>query len=286
MKGIILAGGTGSRLFPLTQVFSKQLLPIYDKPMIYYPLSVLMLAGVRDILIITTESDHSLFRQLLGDGSLYGINLDYMIQPQPNGIGEAFILAENFIGQSSVSLILGDNIFFGYQFVDMLQKASKLKNGARIFTTIVNNPEDFGVAELDAEGNLISIEEKPLVPKSNLAITGLYFYDNSVIEVAKSIKPSQRGEIEITDINKFYLASNSLKVSQLGRGFSWLDTGTHDALISAGEFVRTIETRQGLKIACLEEIAYMNDWIDKATIQSQAKKYNKTEYGKYLSQII
>ena len=286
MKGIILAGGSGSRLRPLTSAFSKQLLPIYDKPMIYYPLSVLMLAGIRDILIISTDGDLDLFKNILGDGSNLGINLQYKIQHQPKGIADAFIIGRDFIGKSRVSLILGDNIFFGFQFSDILEKASRLKNGALILTTFVNNPEEYGVAELDEKGTLISIEEKPSQAKSNLAITGLYFYDNSVIDIVKKIKPSKRGELEITDLNKEYMKINSLEVMQLGRGFAWLDTGTHSSLLEAGEFVRTIEKRQGLKIACLEEIAFNSNWIDSNKVISQIDKYKNSPYGDYLKKLI
>ncbi len=286
MKGIILAGGSGSRLRPLTSAFSKQLLPIYDKPMIYYPLSVLMLAGIRDILIISTDGDLDLFKNILGDGSNLGINLQYKIQHQPKGIADAFIIGRDFIGKSRVSLILGDNIFFGFQFSDILEKASRLKNGALILTTFVNNPEEYGVAELDEKGTLISIEEKPSQAKSNLAITGLYFYDNSVIDIVKKIKPSKRGELEITDLNKEYMKINSLEVLQLGRGFAWLDTGTHSSLLEAGEFVRTIEKRQGLKIACLEEIAFNSNWIDSNKVIRQIDKYKNSPYGDYLKKLI
>jgi len=286
VKGIILAGGSGSRLRPLTSAFSKQLLPIYDKPMIYYPLSVLMLAGIRDILIISTDGDLDLFKNILGDGSNLGINLQYKIQHQPKGIADAFIIGRDFIGKSRVSLILGDNIFFGFQFSDILEKASRLKNGALILTTFVNNPEEYGVAELDEKGTLISIEEKPSQAKSNLAITGLYFYDNSVIDIVKKIKPSKRGELEITDLNKEYMKINSLEVLQLGRGFAWLDTGTHSSLLEAGEFVRTIEKRQGLKIACLEEIAFNSNWIDSNKVIRQIDKYKNSPYGDYLKKLI
>ena len=286
MKGIILAGGAGSRLMPLTLAFSKQLLPIYDKPMIYYPLSVLMLAGIREIQVITTESDQPLFHRILGDGSSFGIELSYKIQDQPNGIAEAFILAEDFIGKDSVSLILGDNIFFGHQFGDTLVEAKNLEQGAKIFTTFVDNPSEFGVAEVDDNGHVISIGEKPMVPKSNLAVTGLYFYDNSVIDVVKNLKPSLRGELEITDVNIAYLEQDSLSHIQLGRGFSWLDTGTHRALLAASEFVSTIEKRQGLKIACLEEIAFNFGWISPDQVVDSAIRYKNSPYGEYLHQII
>ena len=254
--------------------------------MIYYPLSVLMLAGIRDILIISTDGDLDLFKNILGDGSNLGINLQYKIQHQPKGIADAFIIGRDFIGKSRVSLILGDNIFFGFQFSDILEKASRLKNGALILTTFVNNPEEYGVAELDEKGTLISIEEKPSQAKSNLAITGLYFYDNSVIDIVKKIKPSKRGELEITDLNKEYMKINSLEVLQLGRGFAWLDTGTHSSLLEAGEFVRTIEKRQGLKIACLEEIAFNSNWIDSNKVISQIDKYKNSPYGDYLKKLI
>jgi len=286
MKGIILAGGSGSRLSPLTLAFSKQLLPIYDKPMIFYPLSVLMLAGIRDILIITTDSDEALFKKILGDGKSLGINLQYKIQTKPNGIAEAFLLGESFIQDSSVSLILGDNIFFGHQFGDVLTNATRLKKGAEIFTTFVNDPSQFGIAEIDDQGRVLSIEEKPKQPKSNLAITGLYFYDNSVIEIVKNLKPSARGELEITDVNIHYLNQGTLTNTQLGRGFSWLDTGTHNSLLQAGEFVRTIEKRQGLKIACLEEIALSLGWIDKEQVKSNVVKYKNSPYGDYLLKVI
>ena len=286
MKGIILAGGSGSRLAPLTQSFSKQLLPIFDKPMIYYPLSVLMLAGIQEILIITTASDQPLFIEMLGDGSDYGISLEYITQGSPNGIAEAFLLGEDFIGSDSVSLILGDNIFFGYQFGDTLKNAAQLTDGGLIFTTTVNDPSSFGVAQLDDNGIVISIEEKPKHPKSNLAVTGLYFYDNSVINITKNITPSARGELEITDVNLEYLKQGTLKASQLGRGFAWLDTGTQEALLAAGEFVHTIEKRQGLKIACLEEIAFNNDWISEGKLVSQQKKYMNSPYGEYLLKLL
>ena len=286
MKGIILAGGSGSRLAPLTQAFSKQLLPIFDKPMIYYPLSVLMLTGIREILIISTQSDQSLFKSMLGDGSNYGISIEYAIQDSPKGIAEAFLIGESFIGNDSVSLILGDNIFFGYQFGDTLKDAANLSDGALIFTTIVNDPSSFGVVELDDDGKVLSLEEKPINPKSNLAVTGLYFYDNSVIDITKSLEPSQRGELEITDLNLEYLATQKLKAFQLGRGFAWLDTGTQEALLAAGEFVHTLEKRQGLKIACLEEIAFNNQWISSDQVLQQQERYKNSPYGKYLTQLI
>jgi glucose-1-phosphate thymidylyltransferase len=286
MKGIILAGGSGSRLAPLTSGFSKQLLPIYDKPMIYYPLSVMMLAGIRDILIITTPSDLPFFKKILGDGESFGMQLDFISQDSPDGIAQAFILGENFIGNDNVSLILGDNIFFGYGFSKMLLEASNLKVGARIFTTYVQDPRAYAVAEFDETGSVLSLEEKPQLPKSNYAVTGLYFYDNSVIEISKNLKPSARGELEITDVNIEYLKMGTLKSSQLGRGFAWLDTGTHESLLDAGEFVSTIEKRQGLKIACLEEIAFNNGWIDHSALLKQAQKFHNSPYGQYLKALI
>ena len=286
MKGIILAGGSGTRLYPITKTISKQLMPIYDKPMIYYPLSVLMLAGIQEILIITTASDQPLFIKMLGDGSDYGISLEYKIQDSPNGIAEAFLLGEDFIGKDSVSLILGDNIFFGYQFGDTLKNAAQLTEGGLIFTTTVNDPSSFGVAQLDDNGVILSIEEKPKNPKSNLAVTGLYFYDNSVVNITKNITPSARGELEITDVNLEYLKQGTLKASQLGRGFAWLDTGTQEALLAAGEFVHTLEKRQGLKIACLEEIAFNYKWISEEKLVSQQKKYMNSPYGEYLLKLL
>ena len=286
MKGIILAGGSGTRLAPLTLGFSKQLLPIFDKPMIFYPLSVMMLAGIREILIITTPSDKPFFKKILGDGSNYGIQIDYIDQSSPDGIAQAFIIGEKFIGQDSVSLILGDNIFFGYGFSEMLQKASGLKQGAHIFTTYVQDPRAYAVAEFSNNGKVISLEEKPETPKSNYAVTGLYFYDNSVIDISKNLKPSARGELEITDVNIEYLKRGELSSSQLGRGFAWLDTGTHDSMLSAGEFVSTIEKRQGLKIACLEVIAYSNNWIDESILSKQALKFKNSPYGLYLSSLM
>lgn len=286
MKGIILAGGSGTRLYPVTRSISKQLLPIYDKPMIYYPLSVLMLSGIKDILIITTPQDQANFKNLLGDGSDWGINLSYKIQPSPDGLAQAFILGEEFIGDDSVCLILGDNIFFGHGFSDTLREAAKLKDGALIFGYGVKDPHRFGVVEFDRDFNVLSIEEKPQKPKSNVAITGLYFFDNSVVDIAKTIKPSKRGELEITDVINNYLRFKKLKVELLGRGFAWLDTGTHDSLIEAGAFVQTIEHRQGYKIACLEEIAFNNGWIDKDKILDIAKPLAKNGYGEYLYSLI
>lgn len=261
MKGIVLAGGNGTRLYPLTKVLSKQLLPIYDKPMVYYPISVLMLSGIRDILVISTPRDINLFKELLQDGSQWGISLSYAIQEEPGGLGEAFIVAEDFIGNDSVCLILGDNIFYGQGFTPMLQKAVQLEKGAIIFGYQVKDPQHFGVVEFDQNGSVISLEEKPLKPKSKYAVTGLYFYDNNVVEIAKSLKPSERGEIEITDINKEYLQRNQVKVQLLGRGFAWLDTGTFESLLEAGQFVETIQKRQGLVIADLDEIARNNKWL-------------------------
>ena len=284
-KGIVLAGGSGSRLHPITVGVSKQLLPIYDKPMIYYPISVLMLAGIRDILIITTLEDISGYQRLFGDGSVFGCRIEYAVQPSPDGLAQAFIIGEYFIGNSNVALVLGDNVFYGQHFSDNLKAASAKTSGATVFGYHVKDPERFGVVEFDTDGRVLSIEEKPDAPKSSYAVTGLYFYDNDVVEIAKTIRPSPRGELEITDINIAYQTRGDLKVELLGRGFAWLDTGTHDSLLEAGQFVQTVEHRQGLKVACLEEIAFHNGWISQADLMLQAEKLKKTSYGEYLSKV-
>ncbi len=285
MKGIVLAGGNGTRLYPSTQVVSKQLLPIYDKPMIYYPISVLMLAGIRDILVISTPQDLPNFEKLLGDGAQFGLNLSYKVQPNPDGLAQAFIIGEDFIGDDAVAMILGDNIFYGSGFSGQLKRASKSakeKKQATIFGYSVKDPERFGVVEFDNEGKVISIEEKPENPKSNYAVTGLYFYDNSVVSLAKSLKPSPRGELEITDLNRLYLSENRLNIEILGRGFAWLDTGTHKSLIRAGQYVQTIEENQGIKIACLEEIAVLKGFISKEQVLKNIENYNNNEYYNYV----
>lgn len=286
MKGIILAGGSGTRLYPLTRGVSKQLLPIYDKPMIYYPISTLMLAGIREILIITTPEDSPSFKRLLGAGTELGVKFEYEIQESPNGLAEAFIIGEKFIGDDGVCLCLGDNIFYGPHFSGALQRAASKKEGATIFGYHVNDPERFGVVEIDSENKAVSIEEKPLVPRSNWAVTGLYFYDNKVVEYAKSIKPSDRGELEITCVNNEYLKSGSLGVELLGRGFAWLDTGTHESLSDASLFVQTIEKRQGLKVACLEEIALAKGWLSKEQVYEQGCSMSKNDYGQYLLRLV
>ncbi|MFY0854987.1 glucose-1-phosphate thymidylyltransferase RfbA [Enterobacter roggenkampii] len=286
MKGIILAGGSGTRLYPITKGVSKQLLPVYDKPMIYYPLSVLMLAGIKDIMIITTPEDNESFKRLLGDGSYFGVNLSYSVQPKPEGLAQAFIIAEDFIGDDSVCLVLGDNIFFGQSFSKKLREAAENKDGATVFGYQVMNPKSFGVVEFDSNNNVISIEEKPKVPKSNWAVTGLYFYDNEVISIAKGITPSERGELEITSINQKYLKKGKLKVELLGRGFAWLDTGTYESLIEAGNFVETVQKRQGMMIACLEEIGWRNGWISTETLENRAKEQSKNDYGSYLLRLL
>ncbi len=286
MKGIVLAGGKGTRLYPITRSISKQLLPIYDKPMIYYPLSVLMLAGIKEILIITTLEDQDLYKKVLGNGDQFGVNLSYCSQMKPNGIAEAFILGKEFIGNDNVCLVLGDNIFYGQGFAPILKKSSELRDGAIIFSYKVKDPEQFGVVDYDDNGNVVSIEEKPKYPKSNSVVTGLYFYDNKVVEIVKDIKPSNRGELEISSINNAYLLENKIKVIPLGRGFAWLDTGSHDNLLDASEFIGTIEKRQGYKIACLEEIGYNNGWLSKDDIKEIAVSYKSNNYGHYLLSII
>jgi glucose-1-phosphate thymidylyltransferase len=285
MKGIILAGGAGTRLYPITQSISKQIIPVYDKPMIYYPLSVLMLAGVREILIISTPEDIGLYENLLGDGKQLGLSISYKIQPSPDGLAQAFILGEEFIGDDNVCMILGDNIFYGYNFTSVLEDAARLEEGAIVFGYYVNDPERYGVVDFDETGKVMSIEEKPKQPKSNYAVTGLYFYSNDVVQKAKSLKPSARGELEITDLNRIYLEENKLNVKLLGRGFAWLDTGTHDSLLQASNFIATIEQRQGLKVSCIEEIAYKKGFISKEELIELAKPLSKNQYGEYLMRL-
>lgn len=282
MKGIVLAGGSGTRLYPITKAISKQIIPVYDKPMIYYPVSVLMLAGIQEILIISTPEDLPIYKKLLGDGSQLGLKLQYAEQPSPDGLAQAFIIGDEFIGDDSVCMILGDNIFYGYNFSSILKEARAIEDGAVVFGYYVNDPERYGVVEFDDNGKVLSIEEKPAIPKSNYAVTGLYFYANDVVQKAKGLKPSKRGELEITDLNKLYLNENRLSVKLLGRGFAWLDTGTHDSLLQASNFIATIEQRQGLKVSCLEEIAFKKGYIDKEQLLKLAKPLMKNQYGEYL----